>query len=390
VVESNGPPGGRTIRSGSGGAAADATSTGGHDADGSGPDVDIDGGSGGASGTGGSANPMGGDVGNDSGGAGTGGLPGAGGSSETREAGVVATDGASGDSGGPPAGATEYSPYYEIGVTTGAFTNLVDMKTKSGVSDVTLAFVLSGGGCNTDQTVQRALSDIRAFLAAGGHVKASFGGAAGTYVEAGCTDAATLATAISGFVDATGITDLDFDIEQAAVETAAVNAMRGQALKMVQDSKQILVSFTLPTTPTGLSNTGRAVFTAAVAAGVKISHLNLMTMDYGNMPAGTPIAPIAIRSLTGANSQLRSIIPGLTTEQAWAMLGATPDIGQNDDNEIFTLQDAQDLTSFVRQNKVGLISFWNIQRDQVCGRGQCSEHNVANFDYSNIFKTVTQ
>jgi hypothetical protein len=29
-----------------------------------------------------------------------------------------------------------------------------------------------------------------------------------------------------------------------------------------------------------------------------------------------------------------------------------------------------------------------IQRDQVCGRGECREHDVANFDYSNIFKTV--
>jgi chitinase len=306
----------------------------------------------------------------------------------TRDGNAVAIDAASRDGGGAAGSATEYSPYFEIGVTTGAFTTLVDMKARSGVSDVTLAFVLSGGGCNTDQTVQRALPDIRAFIAAGGHVKASFGGAAGTYVEAACADAATLAIAISGFVDATGITDLDFDIEQGPVETAAVNAMRGQALKMVQDAKQIVVSFTLPTTPTGLSNTGRAVLAAAVSAGVKISHLNLMTMDYGNMPAGTPMAPIAISSLNGGNTQLKSIFPGLTTAEAWAMLGATALIGQNDDNEIFTLQDALDLTDFARQNKLGLLSFWNIQRDQVCGRGECSQHDVANFDYSNVFITV--
>jgi hypothetical protein len=38
---------------------------------------------------------------------------------------------------------------------------------------------------------------------------------------------------------------------------------------------------------------------------------------------------------------------------------------------------------------MGLVSFWNIQRDQVCGRGECSQHDNANFDYSNIFKAVS-
>jgi hypothetical protein len=194
--------------------------------------------------------------------------------------------------------------------------------------------------------------------------------------------------AISSFVDATGITDLDFDIEQGPVETDAVNTKRGQALKTVQDAKNILVSFTLQTDENGLDGGARAVLTGAVNAGVKISHVNPMVMDYGDKPAGTPMAPIAIKTLNGANGQLKSIIAGLTTEQAWAMLGATPDIGQNDDNEIWSLQDSKDLIAFAKQNKMGLVSFWNIQRDQVCGHGECSEHDNANFDYSNIFKTV--
>ncbi len=147
-----------------------------------------------------------------------------------------------------PTGKTEFAPYYEIGSGTGAFTSLVDMQTKSGVHDVTLAFVLSGNnGCSTDNTISGALKDIKAFVAAGGHVKASFGGADGKYVEANCPDAASLAGAYSNFVDATGITDLDFDIEQNSMLTTDMNARRGQALKMVQDSKGIQVSFTLQT-----------------------------------------------------------------------------------------------------------------------------------------------
>jgi len=74
---------------------------------------------------------------------------------------------------------------------------------------------------------------------------------------------------------------------------------------------------------------------------------------------------------------MKTIIPTLTDEQAWAMLGATPDIGKNDDTEVFTLADAQTLTDFAIQKKLGLITFWNIQRDQTCGKGECSQNDKA-------------
>jgi len=311
-------------------------------------------------------------------------------------AGGAAGSGAGGGSAGGPVltGKTEYAPYYEIGSTTGAFNSLVDLHSKTGLSDVTLAFVLaSKSGCGTDNTIPGAQSDIDAFVAAGGHVKASFGGAAGKYVEAVCTDAASLAQAISAFVDKTKITDLDFDVEQNPMITDAVNTVRGQALKMVQDSKHIQVSFTLGAAESpngGLEKRGVSVVTKAVEAGVQITHVNLMVMDYGDKPAGTAMAPIAIGTLTDANAQLKQIIPSLSTEQAWAMLGATPDIGQNDDAEVFSLKDAQDLATFAIQNKLGLITFWNIQRDQVCGKGECSNFDQTNFDYDTIFRTVAK
>ncbi len=390
---------------GSDGSDADGTSAGAASGGSGGASVVSHAGAGGASasaggtgfGTAGTNNGSGGTFASGGGGAsglaggtatgGTGGNPAAGGS------GGASSPGGSGGAGGGttvPSGKLEFAPYYEIGSTTGAFKNLTDMKTKSGVSDVTLAFVLAGSGCATDDTVSGDLTDIKAFIAAGGHVKASFGGADGKYVEANCTDASSLASAIEKFVDSTGITDLDFDVEQAPVETTAMNQMRGQALKMVQDSKHAQVSFTLQTDESGLDKGARSVVTEAVNAGVSIYHVNLMVMDYGDMPDGTPMAPIAIKSLNGANTQLKAIISGLTTAQAWAMLGATPDIGQNDDAEIFTLQDAQDLATFATTNKLGLLTFWNIQRDQVCGKGECSEHDNANFDYAKVFLAAAQ
>jgi chitinase len=300
--------------------------------------------------------------------------------------------------------AIDYAPYFPTwtwGAGSGyAYTSLVDLQQKANLNEVTIAFVLSGGGCSADQGIEQNLSDVQAFVAAGGHVKASFGGADGTYVESGCSDAASWASAIEAFVDATGITDLDFDIEQDPVLTDAVNAMRGQALALVQASRHVKVAFTLganPHTngsPGGLTTQGLSVVTHAVSAGVVISHVNLMTMDYGDSFGGQPIAPVAIGSLTDAQAQLLSAIPGLTPDQAWSMLGVIPMIGKNDDAEVFSVDDAKAVAAFAVQNRLGLVSFWSIDRDQVCPQGanynSCSTVDPTNFAFDQVFQTVTQ
>ncbi len=252
-------------------------------------------------------------------------------------------------------------------------TSLADLRGKTGISGVTLAFVLSDGGCSATTDVQQHMEDVNAYRGAGGKLKASFGGAAGTYLENACGDSASLAAALGAFVDATGIDDLDFDVEQWQATTPEVNARRAQALKMVQDDKGILVSFTLAAMPHddangiagGVPADSLAVVGSAIDAGVKVSHVNLMTMDfYGNYGDKT-MAELSISALVDAKAQLQGLIPGLSDTAAWGMLGATPMIGQNDDpNEVFTLEDASALAAFAKQNHLGLVAFWAINRDQ--------------------------
>jgi chitinase len=306
--------------------------------------------------------------------------------------------------GAGPSGGTEYAPYFYTwgwGDSSYPFTSLVDMKQKSGPGGITLAFVLSDGGCSPTQDIQQNLDDVKAYQQAGGKVKASFGGADGTYLENACPDADSLAQAIGSFVDQTGITDLDFDVEQDPAETAQVNAMRAQAFKKLQDQKGIKVSFTLGAVPTdpngmpgGLMQEGLDVVQAAVEAGVKVSHVNLMVMDYGAWYSdGKAMGDLAVSALTDAKAQLQGIISGLSDADAWAMLGATPMIGQNDEqSEVFSLTDAQTLADFAKSNQIGLVAFWAINRDQpgTGDLGLYSEAETKVFAFHEILSTVAK
>jgi chitinase len=264
------------------------------------------------------------------------------------------------------------------------------MKQKGGPSAVTIAFVLSSGGCAVTSDIQNNLTDVKAFVAAGGHVKASFGGAEGAYLENACGDATSLANAIGGFVDATGITDLDFDIEQGTTSSnATVNARRATALAKVQADKHIRVAFTLPVNADGLDSLGLDIVKTALAAGVKISFVNVMTMDYGN---GTNLGNTPIASVDATAKQLQTLIPSLSSDAAYRMTGATAMIGHNDDTSVFSLANATTLVAYAKQKRLGLVSFWAIQRDEKCPAGidlnLCTGVNTSTFQFNQIFAGV--
>ncbi|HEX3695136.1 MAG TPA: hypothetical protein VH374_07075 [Polyangia bacterium] len=291
----------------------------------------------------------------------------------------------------PPGDLAPYLPIWTWGADGLPYGDLADLKKKTGLPGVTIAFVLADGGCQASGDITDNLGDVKAFIKAGGHVKASFGGQEGTYVESRCNSAGALAAAISDFVDATGITDLDFDIEQDPMLTDAVNAMRAQALKMVQDSKHIKVAFTLEAedhtakSMGGLNSSGQSVVRAAVTAGLQISHVNFMTMDFGDNYGDQPLAPVVIGSLTDGHTQLMNLVPGLTSDQAWAMVGVIPMIGQNDDAGAFSLDDARAVAQFAISNRIGLVAFWSTDRD--CDG--CSGVDQNDFDFTRIFSAVT-
>jgi chitinase len=301
-------------------------------------------------------------------------------------------------------GATEYAPYfYSWGFNNShyAFSSLMDMKAKTGTNAVTLAFVKSDGTCTPTHEIRDNQADVDAFVNSGGHVKASFGGLSGTYLEVACVTASRYATAIDTIVTETNLKDLDFDVEQAVAMTPAMNKMRGEAIASVQRAKGIKVSFTLAAVPRstsgkpgGMSAESLAVVKAALDAGVKISHVNLMTMDYGaSYSTGRTMGDLAISAVTDGAAQMRTLIPGLTEAQSFAMMGATPMIGRNDiPTETFTVADAQKLSSFAKAKGLGLLAMWAIQRDQPCPSGGdlaiCSQAQSTKFAFDKALKSA--
>ena len=96
-----------------------------------------------------------------------------------------------------------------------------------------------------------------------------------------------------------------------------------------------------------------------------------MAMDYGESAAPSPsgkMGTYAIEAATSTHMQLMSLLASFgindTDTQVWTMQGITPMIGINDDqNEIFTLADAQQVLTFAQQKSLGYLSFWSATRD---------------------------
>jgi hypothetical protein len=278
----------------------------------------------------------------------------------------------------PPATTAGFAPY----VDTSLFPpfSLTATAQKTGVKQFNLAFVVAGGGgCTPEWGGVTALgsdpvaAQISALRAMGGDVRVSFGGANGSELATVCTSASQLQAAYQQVISAYSVTRLDFDIEGAAVANTAANARRDQALAALQAADRGLqVSFTLPVLPSGLTSDGVAVLAGAKAAGVQISAVNVMAMDYGDGAAPNPsgqMGTFAIDAATATDGQVASVL-GISADAAWPKIAVTPMIGVNDtSDEIFTVANAQQLVAFAQSKHLAWLSMWSGGRDQECSGG---------------------
>ncbi|MFF7987795.1 carbohydrate binding domain-containing protein [Streptomyces sp. NPDC007901] len=264
--------------------------------------------------------------------------------------------------------------------------------TGHGLKAYTAAFVL-GVGCNqiwgdtlpigndsyTDPEIARAKSE-------GASVIISSGGASGEPLAWTCSTQSSIDAGYQAIINDYGVTQLDFDVEGAAIADTAAAARQMQAMKDLKASNPNLrFSMTLPVLTSGLTNDGVNILKAAKSAGVKIDVVNIMAMDY-YAGTGTEMGQGAVSAARATLAQMQSVDSGYT----YANLGITPMIGKNDDGSTFTLADAQTVESFAAQNGVGRLSFWSANRDQPCSGSAnslstCSEISQNSLAFTDAF-----
>jgi chitinase len=291
-----------------------------------------------------------------------------------------------------------FAPYVDTGLSN---TTLTTVAADYGTKYFSLAFV-NGSGCQWSLPQSGWQSQVSALQAEGGDVSISFGGYTvdtdGTDLGAQCSSAAAMATQVESVVTSFNVTHLDFDIESNQQYNSSDLALTAQALSQVRSwasgrGEQLTISYTIPVLPSGLTSTGESVLTAALSSGFTPNIVNIMTMDYGT--SGTEMGSAADQALDATAGQLESIY-GLSSSAAYAMLGNTPMIGQNDSSgEIFTLADASTVESYAAQKGIALLSFWAEGRDNggcpgnTSASSTCSGLSQASGAFTQAFQPFT-
>jgi chitinase len=200
----------------------------------------------------------------------------------------------------------------------------------------------------------------------------SFGGQANTELAVACTDPDDLFEAYHSVVTRYDTRVLDLDIEGEALGDEAANLRRAEAVARLQEEEQLEVWVTLPVSPDGLTAEGQALVSTMLRAGVDLSGVNAMTMNYGESRGrGSTMAAASIDALDSTHDQVSALFADvgrrLTPKQVWERIGATPMLGQNDlAGDVFGLRDAEELHEFARRNDLGRISLWSMNRDRQC------------------------
>jgi hypothetical protein len=288
-----------------------------------------------------------------------------------------------------------FAPYVDMSKLTNT---LPQAQAASGIKTLTLAFIVSGNPCtpawggtvpvSTDITIADGIAKLRA---AGGDVIIAFGGYDGIDLGQSCPDVPSLQAAYQTVIDKYKVKILDFDVEHTAIEDPVSIDRRSQSLKALAAANPGLqINYTLPATPTGLTDLSVNVIKSALKYATPVAVVNLMAMDYGlPLPTGA-MGPNAVAAASAAVCQLKSL--GLN-----ARIGITPMIGVNDSaGETFTLDDAQVVLHYAQANSnvVALLAFWSVGRDNGSCSGAvsplCSGLPQKEWDFTRIFQKFQQ
>jgi hypothetical protein len=311
---------------------------------------------------------------------------------------------ASGAQAATPLPTHVYAPYFETWTTD----SLTTTAQQSGARYFTLAFLetlsktsctLAWDGSKTDPvTNNHYASDIASLRALGGDVIPSFGGwsadQGGTEIADSCKDVNTIAAAYEDVITRYGVTRLDMDVEGRSLNRTDGIDRRNKALKIVEDwaaaqGRAFQVSYTLPTSASGLESTGVAILQNAVANHTHVDVVNIMAFDYYDRVT-KDMGTAAVNAANGAAAQLQSI--GLNAKIGITLMPGLDDYPKK--TESTTVAHAQQVLNYAKANGVDTLSIWAIQRDNggcpgVTGSNSCSGIVQSTWDFTHVLQPFT-
>jgi hypothetical protein len=297
-----------------------------------------------------------------------------------------------------------YAPYFETWTTD----SLTTSAQQSGARYFTLAFLetLSKGSCTLGWDGNRSdpvanghyLSDIASLRMLGGDVIPSFGGwsadQGGTEIADSCKDVNAIAAAYEDVITRYDVTRLDMDVEGRSLTRTDGVDRRNRALAIVQDwalaqGRPFQLSYTLPTSATGLEQTGLAILRNAVMNHTRVDVVNIMAFDYYDRQT-TDMGTAAINAANGTAAQLSNI--GLNAKIGITLMPGLDDYPKK--TEQTTVAHAQQVLNFAKANGVDTLSMWAIQRDNGdcpgnTGSNSCSGIVQNSWDFTHVLQPFT-
>jgi len=287
-----------------------------------------------------------------------------------------------------------FVPYVYLG--NGDHFKITDCDDAIGLKHYTLAFIIADGQGNPAWFGQIAMNknfygdQLAAIRQRGGDVICSFGGADGKEIAIAEKDPAALQAKYQAVIDQYKFTWLDFDIEGDNLDKHAdASKRRNIALAGLQKKNPgLIITYTLPVDPDGISQASRDLLADAKGAGVTVHSANIMVMFFGKhfLAGGESEAEVGIASANKAHEQTQGIDGNI-------QIGLCPCIGTNGSKqEIFNQDDAKVLRAFAdKTDWVCSLSFWSMNRDSAMNHGDDTTAEIPQkpWDFANAFKSFT-
>ncbi len=309
-----------------------------------------------------------------------------------------------------------FAPYVDV-TTTPIFH--FEQLSNGSPKDVILGFVVSSANdvCSPSWGGYYSLSQAAGSLdldrriarlqQQGGSVAVSFGGLKNNELALGCKNYSQLMSAYQDVINRYKLNTVDFDIEGPSLNDNTSSVRRAQVIASIQRERRLVhknlaVWLTLPVTPDGLNQSAINQINDMLGAGVDLSGINILVMDYGNnsLVHGQTMLSASENAVVQTERQVQILYKKqkiyLSNFSTWLKIGATPMIGQNDNyNEVFSLNDAKLFNQFAVSKGIGRLSIWSENRDVACGgnylnlrivSNSCSGVTQSPFEFSSLLK----